>query len=39
MLAMDVQSYGAKIKQLEEDLLFRLSNSQVFLSFGGRAVP
>ena len=29
VLAKEVQSYRSKISQLEEDLLFRLSNSKV----------
>lgn len=33
-LAKEVQSYRAKIAQLEEDLLFRLSNSQVAAAWG-----
>lgn len=32
-LMEEVQSYKKKIKQLEDDLLFRLSNSQVCCSF------
>lgn len=31
LLAKEVQSYRSKILQLEEDLLFRLSNSQVLI--------